>query len=303
MSTSEAYVLLTAAKNEERFIEYALRSVVTQTVHPLAWFIVDDGSTDETSRIVQEYARRYSFIYLVSRAGSSQRCFSAQYRALNMAYELARPMDFGFLGVHDADIEVATSDYYERVLEAFSREPALGITGGAILERKGTHWNPRLANSPDSVAGAIQVFRRSCFDQIGGYSPLLFGGEDWLAQIEARRMGWLVAASRDLPAHHHRPTSTADGRLRGLFRLGKMDASFSSHPAFEVLKCARRVGEPPLVLGSLVRFAGYVSYLASMGAPLLPAPSSAYLRHEQLRRVCQLLPSAGESVRSALRAR
>jgi hypothetical protein len=103
----------------------------------------------------------------------------------------------------------------------------------------------------------------------------------------------MVVAYPDLEAHHFRPTSSAGGRLKGLFRLGKMDGAFGSHPVFEVLKCARRAAEHPLVLGSIVRFAGYVSCCVTMRAPLLPAELVAYLRDEQLVKIYHFLPHRG----------
>lgn len=282
---SNRFVLLTAAKNEAGYIEHALRSVVRQTALPRAWFIVDDGSTDRTAEIVREWAGAYPFIHLVSRPSGAARSFGAQYRAINLAYGLARDLQFDFIGVQDADIEVERHDYYERVLAAFNRDAQLGVSGGYIFERAGERWLPRHANSPDSVAGGIQMFRRTCFDQIGGYTPLLFGGEDWLAQIDAARAGWTVAAIPELPARHYRPTSSADGRLKGLFRLGMMDGSFGSHPLFELLKCVRRVRERPLLLGSVVRLSGYSWWWLSRRAPLLPSDKSAYLRHQQVKKL------------------
>ena len=283
------FVLLTAAKNEEQYIERAIRSVVRQTVQPFAWFIVDDGSADQTAQIVRDYSTSYPFIRLVSRASSAERSFGAQYRAINMAYALARDLHFDFIGVQDADIEVDSDDYYKRVLATFARDAHLGVAGGYIFERKGEHWRGRHANSPDSVAGGIQMFRRACFDQIGGYSPLLFGGEDWLAQIDAKLAGWTVAALPDLAAHHYRPTSSADGRLKGLFRLGMMDGTFGSNPVFEVCKCARRIQERPLLVGSIVRFGGYLWWWITRRAPLLPAEKTAYLRDEQMNKLSSAL--------------
>jgi len=50
------YVLITPAHNEERFIRKTLDSMVAQTCLPERWVIVDDGSTDETAKIVHKYA-------------------------------------------------------------------------------------------------------------------------------------------------------------------------------------------------------------------------------------------------------
>jgi glycosyltransferase involved in cell wall biosynthesis len=282
---SDRFVLLTAAKNEEQYIGHAIRSVIRQTIHPVAWFIVDDGSTDHTGKIIREYSTANPFIQLVNRVSGQERSFGEKDRAINMAYELARNLSFDFIGVQDADIEVAREDYYEQVISAFLRDSRLGIAGGYIFERRGRQWMPRYANSPDAVAGGIQTFRRACFEQIGGYSPLSFGGEDWLAQIEAKRNGWRVAALTNLPVYHYRPTSSADGRLRGLFRLGMMDASFGSHPAFEVLKCVRRFGERPRILSSLVRLSGYLWWNLSRRRPLLSADTVAFLRIQQIEKL------------------
>lgn len=280
------FVLLTAAKNEERYIEYAIRSIVRQTIYPIAWYIVDDGSTDGTAEIIRDYAKAHSFIRLISRESGQERSFGAQYRAINMAYALAEGLNFDFIGVQDADIEVESDQYYERVLNAFSHDERLGVAGGYIFERKGEQWRPRPANAPDAVAGGIQMFRRACFDEIGGYSPLLFGGEDWLAQIDAKRAGWAVYALPDAVARHYRPTSSADGRLKGLFRLGMMDASFGSHPVFEVLKCARRAWENPVILSSLIRLSGYWWWTISRRKALLPANKVSFLRDQQIQKMC-----------------
>jgi hypothetical protein len=135
------------------------------------------------------------------------------------------------------------------------------------------------------------MFRRACFNQIGGYKPLRLGGSDWLAQIEARRAGWEVVALPELPVYHYRTTSSAGGRLRGLFRLGLMDASFGSHPAFELLKCGRRLVEKPVVLGSIIRLSGYLSWTLSGKPPLIPKEVVAALRQAQSQKIKGIIQS------------
>ena len=107
------------------------------------------------------------------------------------------------------------------------------------------------------------------------------GGEDWLAQIEARRAGWQVFACPELHAWHYRPTSSVGGRWRGLFRLGLMDASFGSHPLFELVKCSRRITAPPMLLGSMVRLGGFLWWKLSGRKPLISPAQVAFLRREQ----------------------
>lgn len=97
--------------------------------------------------------------------------------------------------------------------------------------------------------------------------------------------GWEILARQDLPVYHYRPTSTANGRLRGLFRMGQMDASFGSHPLFEAVKCARRVQVTPFLIGSFVRYSGYLSWKLSGRKPSIPAEKAAFLRKEQLAKL------------------
>ena len=77
------YVLITAAREEEEFIQKTLDSVVTQTALPERWVVVDDGSADRTAEIVEGYTRRYPWIELVRRSQSDARSFAGKVHAFN----------------------------------------------------------------------------------------------------------------------------------------------------------------------------------------------------------------------------
>jgi poly-beta-1,6-N-acetyl-D-glucosamine synthase len=295
------YILITAAKNEEAYIGKAIVSVLRQTIRPSAWFIMDDGSTDQTAEIVRRFAVENPFIRLQCAGSREGRNFGSQYKAIQAAYELAKNMEFDFVGVHDADIEPQRNDYYESILGEFAANPRLGIAGGFIHERPNGVWESRKGNSEDSIAGGIQMFRRACFEQIGGYTPLYHGGSDWLAQIEAKMAGWDRRARKDLPVLHYRPSSTASGRYRGLFRMGQMDASFGSHPLFEAVKCCRRLTAKPFLIGSIVRFSGYLSWKLAGRKPSIPADKAVFLRNEQKARVRQWLRPFGGKTENELK--
>jgi glycosyltransferase involved in cell wall biosynthesis len=279
------YVLLTAAKNEGLYIGQTIESILAQSVLPVAWFIVDDGSTDQTAHIIERFAARNPFIRLLSSGTKSARSFGSKDKAINAAYEEAKKLDFDFIGILDADITFERDDYYESMLRFFSGNERLGIVGGYIHERSGEEWECRKGNSEDSVAGGVQLFRRACYEQIGGYTPMNFGGEDWLAMIDARMNGWEVKAHPEFHVLHYRPTSSAGGRWRGLFRAGMMDASFGSHPIFEIVKCARRFNAPPVLLGGLTRLAGYLWWRISGRAPLIAPKKVAFLRQQQMAKL------------------
>jgi glycosyltransferase involved in cell wall biosynthesis len=273
------YVLLTAAKDEESFIGDVITSVLQQSVLPTAWFIIDDGSSDGTAAIVERMAAEHPFIRLQSTSSRGGRNFGSKDKAIMAAYRLAESLEFGFVSVLDADTTLERNDYYESLIAEFDRNPRLGIAGGYIYERRRGVWEVRPGNSEDSLAGSGILFCRACFDEIGGYAELCYGGADWLVQLDAKMAGWGTMTRPDLRVFHYRPTSSAGGTWRGMFREGLMDASFGSDPVFEFFKCGRRGMSRPL--GGLVRFGGYLWWNLTGRKPLIHAEKVAFLRKEQ----------------------
>ncbi|MGC2210632.1 MAG: glycosyltransferase family A protein [Candidatus Korobacteraceae bacterium] len=256
----QSYVLVTAAYNEEKFIEAVIHSVIAQTTAPLKWVIVSDGSTDRTDQIVSQYTEQYPFIHLFRISEDHPRNFAAQVHAINAGIAQMQNQAYAFMGNLDADITLEC-DYFERLLGRFEGNPHLGLAGGEICERAPDgSFLPRGANSRDSVAHAVQLFRRECFEAIGGgYEPLPYGGPDTYAETMARMKGWEVTSVAGLKAFHHRPTGSAGGVLNGYYRMGKMDYSLGYLFAFEVARIIRRVSAKPYLVGASVRFAGFLS--------------------------------------------
>lgn len=278
------YILLTAAKDEEACIRDVIEFVVRQTTPPVAWFIMDDGSSDQTAAIVESYAAKYPFIHLQSARERGGRNFGSQYKAILAAYELGRALEYDFVAVQDADQAPERADYYQAIMEDFERNPRLGLASGTIYERPNGRWEFRFENSQDAVAASV-VFRKECFEKIGGYTPLYYGGSDWLIQLQARKLGWELITRPDLRILHYRLSSSAGGIWRGRFRMGLMDASFGSDAVFEFLKCCRRLPTRPFVLGSVVRFSGYLWWKITGRKPLLKADEVAFLRDEQRAKI------------------
>jgi glycosyltransferase involved in cell wall biosynthesis len=275
-----AYVLITPARNEGAHIEKTIKSVVSQTVPPEKWVVVNDGSSDHTAEIVNQYAAKHHFIKLVNVSRPGQRNFGSKVHAFNYGYEYLRNVDFGFLGNLDADVEFG-EDYFEKLLENFYANPHLGITGGIILEYDGNEFieqNTRL----NSVAGAVQLFRYRCYEQIGGYMPLELGGIDAVAEIMARKHGWKVQTFPELKVLHHRRVAAIKGKiLQARFRQGVMNYSLGYHPLFQLIRCLFRIKDKPCCLGSLMMLLGYcwASFLRYKKA--VPDDFVQYLRSEQ----------------------
>jgi poly-beta-1,6-N-acetyl-D-glucosamine synthase len=286
-----SYVLLTAAYNEENYIEETIKSVLAQILSPKMWVIVSDGSTDRTDDIVQQYAVRHSFIRLIRREKDNSREFASKVFALRAGFQTLALESIQFIGHLDADIWLAPF-YFRDLLARFGEDPELGIAGGWCFEKAPRGgWQPRPENTTRSVPGAIQLFRRECYNDVGELLPIEYGGEDWYAEIRARMHGWRVRSFPELEAHHLRVSGTRTSLLRYCYHAGFMDFALGSHPLFEVAKVAQMSTTPRYLLNALVRMLGFLVAHASRKR-MVPSASVAFLQREQLGRLRSLVLSA-----------
>src|ERR1700741_2760655 len=133
METIPQYVLITPARNEARFIELTLKSVVSQTDVPLRWVIVSDGSTDGTDELVKKYAADRPWIELVQLPERRERHFAGKVMAFNAGLERVKHLQYEIIGNLDAD-STFEPDYIEYLLEKFSQNPPLGVAGTNYIE-------------------------------------------------------------------------------------------------------------------------------------------------------------------------
>jgi poly-beta-1,6-N-acetyl-D-glucosamine synthase len=126
MTAQLSYILITPAHNEEAFIEKTIESVINQTVLPVKWVIVDDGSTDKTREIVGRYLVRYRWIEMVQMPQRRDRSFAAKVTAFNAGYERVKGLPYEIIGNLDADISFE-KDHFEFLTRKFSEDPTLGV--------------------------------------------------------------------------------------------------------------------------------------------------------------------------------
>jgi len=250
-----AYVLITAARNEEGFVEQTIRSVVSQNLLPRRWVIVSDGSNDRTDDIVRKYLAEYPWMELIRMPERRDRHFAAKVQCFNAGYERLRGEDFDIIGNLDADITFE-GDYFEFLLAKFAADPTLGVAGTPFVE--GTvSYDFRFA-SVEHVSGACQLFRRQCFEEIGGYVPVPGGGIDWIAVTTARMKGWKTRTFVERVCHHHRPMGTASrGKLKACFVLGRQDYYLGGHPVWQLFRGCFQMVRKPYLVGGLFLLAGY----------------------------------------------
>ncbi len=278
------YVLITAARNEENYIEKTIQSVASQTRLPLAWVIVDDDSQDHTWKIIQHYAQRHSFIkpYRLQRTGEWS--FKSKAGAINYGYTCLDGLQYGYIGIVDADVTFE-SDYYQKMIERFHANDTLGIVGGMIWEMRGGKF-VQLHYNQNSVSGAIQLFRRDCYEAIGGYIPSKRGGIDAIAEIMARMHGWKIKSFPDQKVYHHRVIGTTRTNLfKTSFIYGRRDYVMGNHPLFMFLKSIHRFAGKPYIIGGILMMLGY-SY-SSWIKEEKPVEQSVvdFLRREQVCRI------------------
>jgi len=288
MTTRLSYVLITPARNEAQYIEMTLRSMIAQTHKPLRWVIVSDGSTDETDEIVARNAAEHPWIELVRLPPREERHFAGKVMAFNAGLERVISVPYEAIVSLDADISF-DSDYFAFLLEKLAAHSELGLIGTPFREISGESYDYRFV-SIEHVSGACQVFRRSCFEAIGGYVPIRGGSIDHVAVISARMKGWKTRTFTEKSCIHYRPIGTAGHRpIAARFRVGLKDYAVGNHPIWELCRVARQVFLPPYCIGGLALGAGYVSALLRRTKRPVPPELIKFHRHEQLQRLFRFL--------------
>jgi biofilm PGA synthesis N-glycosyltransferase PgaC len=280
--SEEKYILITAAHNEQEFIEKTILSVISQLHKPTEWVIVSDGSIDNTESIVSKYASENSYIKLLTNNRKEGRDFASKVYAVNIGLINIQTSEYDYIGIVDADVSF-DKDYYSLLIEEFKKNPKLGIAGGNYFDTIDGKKVP-VYPSPYSVRGATQFFRRKCFDQIGGLIPMKYGGEDAAACFSARMYGWETKSFPYLVVLHHRLTGDKN-LLKARLRDGYVEYNLGYHPLFQFVKCIKRVTQNPYLIGSLLRFIGFWKARFTSGDQNVPTKLKNFIRKEQVFRL------------------
>jgi poly-beta-1,6-N-acetyl-D-glucosamine synthase len=284
------YVLITPARNEEAFIGKTIESVIHQTVLPTKWVIVDDGSTDRTPEIVSRYLVQYPWMELVQMPQRRDRSFAAKVGAFNAGYERVKDLDYEILGNLDADLSF-DADYVELILSKFNADASLGVAG-TVFKEDGYSSERQSFEGHNHVAGGCQMFRRVCFEEIGGFTPNEAGGVDWIAVTTARMIGWKTKSFREKSFFHYRHLGTAErGLLSSLVSYGEKDYYLGGHPVWELFRVAYRATKQPYIIGGLALGAGYCwAFLCRTPRPV-SRELMAFHRKEQMTKLRAILKS------------
>jgi glycosyltransferase involved in cell wall biosynthesis len=284
------YVLITPARNEAAFIEKTIQSMIKQTILPAKWVIVNDGSTDATSNIVRPYLADHRWIELIELPVRAERDFAAKVYAFNAGQERVKGLEYVTIGNLDADVSL-DEDHFEFLQNEFRKNPGLGVAG-TIFREHGYSSETDSFEGRNHVSGQCQLFRRQCFEDIGGYRPNKAGGIDWMAVTTARMMGWKTQSFREKSFFHHRALGTAErGRFASSFSYGEKDYYLGGHPVWELFRVAYRMTKRPYLVDGIAVGLGYVWALLRRAERPVSKELMRFHRKEQMQKLRAILSS------------
>jgi poly-beta-1,6-N-acetyl-D-glucosamine synthase len=277
LTARRRYLVISPVKDEERYVERTIRSMLQQTMLPTLWIIVDDGSSDGTAHILARYASEHPWIRVASRRNpQSRQPGSAVMHAFYEGLKQAGNAEFDYLVKLDCDVELRP-DYFERLLEQFARDPALGIASGVYQEEDGQGW--RTIDMPSyHAAGASKMLRRRCFEDIGGF--VRDRGWDTIDEVRAQVSGWSTRHFADIRFKHLKPEGAGIGALRTCVLHGEVYYLTGGGPAFLLLKAGHRMlaGKPPVIGGLAILYAYLRCWWSGRQRLVNPAEAQHYRR-------------------------
>lgn len=268
-------------------IEGTIGAVAAQTFRPLKWVIVSDGSTDGTDEIVQRYAAEHPWIELVRTPERKERHFAGKVMAFNAGWARMAGLDYEVIASLDADITFEP-DYFEFLLEKIALNPDLGVAGTPYRDTTSEIYDYRFV-STDHVSGACQVFRRACFEEIGGYVAAKGGAIDTIAALTARMKGWKTRTFTEKICLHHRALGSAQsGPIRTRFNLGKRDYAIGNDPLWEVFRGVYQMAKKPYIIRGCALITGYMCSAVRRIERPVSRELIAFRRKEQMERLAGL---------------
>ncbi len=246
--------------------------MANQTIKPVRWIIVDDGSNDSTPDIIDRYTTEMDFIHVIKNPrGQIRQPGAGVIRAFNVGFAVAKNIEYDIVVKLDCDLSFAP-DYFERLLTEFAADPRLGIASGVYQETQdGKNW--QVVNMPSyHAAGASKLVRRDCFEQIGGF--IASRGWDTVDEIRAIAQGWHTTHFKELQMYHWKPEGAGIGRWKTNIMHGEIYYLTGGGLVFFLLKVLFRMKSKPYVVGGLGMFWGYLSNVLQR-KPRLVAPHEA----------------------------
>lgn len=280
------YIIISPVRNEEAYLERTIKSVVSQTIKPVEWIIIDDGSTDSTPEIIEKYRKENPWIRTYQRKPGKYFPGAGVVQAFYEGFNKIEDQSWEYVVKLDGDLEF-DSDYFEEIFKRFDNNPKLGMASGKTFVPEGN----KLIMEPctdDHVRGPSKVYSRACFDEIGGLPETL--GWDTIDELKAQMKGWETRSYKELRILHLRRMSYQHKDWsRGRFKFGKGSYYLGYHPLFIFAKGFYRVFDKPYVIGGFAVIMGYFYSMIKAEPQYKEKDVLKFLRKKQLKRLFPFL--------------
>lgn len=280
MNKPFSYVIVSPAKDEEKFISFTIESIISQFVRPIEFLIVNDGSKDHTHNIIQKYSSIYPWITSIDLPDRGHYTYGKGIiEAFNAGLRAIKNDSYDFIVKLDCDLSF-DQDYFKKLLEHFDENEKLGLCSGQTY-----YYNKAgklvWEDAPlDHVVGPCKMYRRKCFEEIKG--PVEELGWDHIDVISAKMKGWKTQSFPELKIIHHRVMGSRLGIIKGYIRHGHADFITGYHPLYFFLKTIYRVFKKPYLIGSMASFYGFVKNYFSGSKKIVDVKFQKYYQHDQM---------------------
>lgn len=273
------YAIISPVRNEEEHVEHTLKSVVNQTVKPIEWIIVNDGSTDNTAHIIEKYTAKYPWIKLYT---LEDRGYyypgSGVIQVVKHGYDKLSSNGIDYIVKLDCDIALE-NNYFENIFRRFEENPKLGIASGAIYFKK-DHLEIKENSQDDHPWGASKIYRKACFNDINGWKPI--PGWDLADLLSAQMKGWETRCFDEFKIYHFRGTGLRrSGITKGRFLWGRFQYRYGYNLSYIFLKSIYWLKEKPVIIGGIGIFGGYIYAALRQEPKLFEKDMRKFLRKKQ----------------------
>lgn len=285
------YIIVMPAFNEAENIGPTLDSIAAQEIRPSQLIVVNDGSTDQTSEIVQSYASKYPWIKLIENPGEARhapggKIVKAFYKGFN---QITQPYDV--IVKLDADL-LLPINYFAEILRMFQEQEDLGIAGGINLVLRNGNWVYENFADDDHVRGAFKAYRKPCFEAIGGLRPSV--GWDTADELIAMYHGWKTKTNKDLVLKHVRARGKSTGFVRVMKKIGH--AMYRLRYGFLItLISAAKAGfvNRPMVITGFAVMLGFIEAYFRSDPFIVTEEEGRFIRNFRIKRMKEKLGRKG----------
>lgn len=275
------HLAIIPAFNEEKNIGKTIESIASQTQPLTRLIIVNDGSTDNTGQLLENYAKKYSWIKIVHNKNKDPRSTGAKIvQAFNLGVDSENIENYDIISKFDADLEFP-KNYFQKIISVFSADSALGLSGGTCIIMNNNDWKEEVISKNDHIRGALKSYKVKAFLQMNGLRE--FMGWDSADEFLLRYYGWKIKRIDSLQVKHFRHTN----HLNGWVKTSKLNAKVFHNLGYGLLigsisSIKRGLVYSPYIISGLVTWYFFILQYGNMVDKKLDPQVIKFIRRYRL---------------------